>query len=243
MTAPGPNLSALAQRKVLIEEAVMAFSERVKRRFETEGRRRLRLLQKCIEDAEARVVALAAARIDPVTFLNDWVWLYEPRNPGRGLPAMLPLTLRPRQVDFIRFLQDLRRRRRNGLVEKSRDEGMTWIVIGYYIHCWLFEAGFSGGLGSRKLDLVDKSGDLDTLFEKARFIVRRLPAFLRPQGFSEKLHSKEALLLNPANGASIKGEGGDNIGRGGAPRSTSWTSTPKCPAPTACTPRSPRTPT
>ncbi|MXV20274.1 terminase [Deinococcus xianganensis] len=215
MTAGSDALGVQAQRTLMIKEAVMAYSDQLKRRFENEGRRRLKLLQRCVQDAEARVVAAAAARMDPVTFLNDWVWLYEPRNPGRGLPAVLPLTLRPRQVDFIRYLQNLRRNRRNGLVEKSRDEGMTWVVIGYYVWAWLHEAGFSGGLGSRKLDLVDKSGDLDTLFEKARFIVRKLPAFLKPQGFSEKLHSKEALLINPTNNANIKGEGGDNIGRGG----------------------------
>lgn len=215
MTLAVPNPAILEQRKAMIKAAVMAYSETVKRRFDHEGRRRVRLLERCRHDPEARVIALAAAKMDPVTFLNDWCWLYEPRNPGRKLPATLPLTLRPRQVDFVRYLQGLREGRRNGLVEKSRDEGMTWIVIGYYVWCWLFEPGFSGGLGSRKLDLVDKSGDLDTLFEKARFLVRRLPKFMRPKGYNEKFHSKQGLLTNPENGSSIKGEGGDNIGRGG----------------------------
>ncbi|RJF74451.1 terminase [Deinococcus cavernae] len=215
MTLPAVSPSLVQERKGLIESAVMGHSGVVNSRFEAEGRRRLKLLQKCNADPGARAVVLAMARLDPVAFLNDWVWLYEPRNPGRGLPARLPLTLRPRQADFVRWLQDLRKRRRNGLVEKSRDEGMTWIVIGYYVWCWLFESGFSGGLGSRKLDLVDKGGDLDTLFEKARFIIRQLPAWMKPQGFNEQKHSKEALLTNPVNHATIKGEGGDNIGRGG----------------------------
>lgn len=215
VAAPPPPPPPPLDRTALIAAQVMAYSLQVKARFETEGRRRIRLLKACLADANARVIAFAAAKMDPVIFLNDWAWLYEPRNPGRGLPARLPLTLRPRQVAFIRYLQDLRARRRNGLVEKSRDEGMTWIVIGYYVHCWLFEPGFSGGLGSRKLDLVDKLGDLDTLFEKARFLLQQLPDFLLPKSFSEKFHSKQGLLVNPDNGASIKGEGGDNIGRGG----------------------------
>lgn len=206
--------AAVLQRDTMVEQAVKAYSTQVEDRFTTEGRRRFELLRKC-KDPQKRAVALAMAKLDPVVFLNDWVWLNEPRNPGRGLPANLPLTLRPRQVDFIRFLQQLRTDRQHGVVEKSRDEGMTWMVVGYYVWCWLFEPGFSGGLGSRKLDLVDKAGDLDTLFQKARFIIEKLPKWMVPQKFRWDVHSKLGLLINPENGASIKGEGGDNIGRGG----------------------------
>ncbi len=207
--------AVLADRKRLVEASVLEHSAHVLRRFDGEARRRYKLLAKCQESAEARVIVLALAKVDPIQWMNDWVWLYEPRNPGRGLPSLLPLTLRPRQADYVRWLQDLRARQQNGLTEKSRDEGMTWIVIGYYVNRWLFEDGFSGGLGSRKLDLVDKLGDLDTLFEKARHILRNLPKWMRPTGYRERDHSKQALLLNPANGNTIKGEGGDNIGRGG----------------------------
>lgn len=205
----------LEGRADIVRETVLAHSAVVEQRFIAEGRRRLLLTDRCNRDPSARIVAMSMYKLDPVAWINDWVWLYEPRNPGRGLPVMLPLTLRPRQVEYVRWIQDLRRQRLNGLTEKSRDEGMTWVVIAYYLHAWLFENGFKGGLGSRKLDLVDKLGQIDTLFEKCRFILRNLPRWMRPKGFNERLHSKEALLLNPENENSIAGEGGDNIGRGG----------------------------
>lgn len=215
MTLQMSDPAIAAHRSMLIAQAVTTNNLRLVGQFDDTARRRYRMLEKCQKSAEARVVVLALAKIDPVTWMNDWVWLYEPRNPGRGLPAMLPLTLRPRQRDYVRWIQDRRARQQNGLTEKSRDEGMTWIVVSYYVHCWLFEPGFSGGLGSRKLDLVDKLGDLDTLFEKARHILRNLPKWMLPAKYRERDHSKQALILNPQNGNTLKGEGGDSIGRGG----------------------------
>ena len=38
---------------------------------------------------------------------------------------------------------------------------------------------------------------------------------MQPKGFKRKRDDCEAKLLNPANGAAITGEGGDDIGRGG----------------------------
>ena len=46
-------------------------------------------------------------------------------------------------------------------------------------------------------------------------IVRNLPHYLKPRGFKEHTHSNYMRLFNPANDATIIGEAGDNIGRGG----------------------------
>lgn len=154
-------------------------------------------------------------RTRPIEFLNDWVWILEPRNVERGLPTTLPLTLRPGQVGYVNFLLERTKTKTSGLVEKSRDEGMTWVTLGLFLHYWLFKDGFRGGIGSRKLDLVDKKGDMDSIFEKLRFMVRHLPKWLLPPQFNLKDHSPYGLLNNPYNGSSITGEGGNNIGRGG----------------------------
>ena len=71
------------------------------------------------------------------------------------------------------------------------------------------------GFGSRKEILVDRAGDLQSIFEKIRSIVRNLPHYMKPKGFREHTHSNYMRLLNPANDATIIGEAGDNIGRGG----------------------------
>jgi hypothetical protein len=103
----------------------------------------------------------------------------------------------------------------DGLVEKSRDMGITWLCCAYALHGWLFRPGFAAGFGSRKLELVDRRGDLDSIFEKLRFLLDNLPAWMLPKGFDRAEHDNLARLVNPANGSTITGEGGDSIGRGG----------------------------
>jgi len=103
----------------------------------------------------------------------------------------------------------------DGLAEKSRDVGFTWLCCAYALHGFLFRPQCAVGFGSRKLDLVDRKGDPDTIFEKIRLMLRRLPEWMVPAGFKWGEHDNYCRLTNPATGATITGEGGDNIGRGG----------------------------
>ncbi|MDR8268393.1 terminase, partial [Acinetobacter baumannii] len=86
---------------------------------------------------------------------------------------------------------------------------------GFFLHRWLFVEGFAGGVGSRKEELVDKKGDPKTLFHKFRDMFSKMPQWLKPKGFVEKVHDNYMRIINPDNGATITGEAGDNIGRGG----------------------------
>lgn len=115
----------------------------------------------------------------------------------------------------MRWLGEREERQEDGLAEKSRDVGFTWLCCAYALHGWLFRQGFSAGFGSRKEALVDRIGDPDTIFEKIRILYRHLPDWQKPAGFKESEHDNHLRLLNPANGSTITGEGGDNIGRGG----------------------------
>jgi hypothetical protein len=63
--------------------------------------------------------------------------------------------------------------------------------------------------------LVDRIGDPDSIFEKMRMIIRNLPAWMLPNGFSQHTHVTYMKIINSATGATITGESGKNIGRGG----------------------------
>jgi hypothetical protein len=168
------------------------------------------------ERAEAnKALTVHVCSSDPVLWINDWVWTYDPRNPIDGIPTTIPMRLRPKQEDFIRWIDDRISKKQNGLIEKSRDEGMTWVICAFFVHHWLFQKGFKGGIGSRKLDLVDRLGDPDSIFEKIRFIVRNLPRWMLPLGFQYDKHATYCRMINPVLDSSITGEGGVNIGRGG----------------------------
>lgn len=155
-------------------------------------------------------------RYHPVQFISRWVDTYDPRNAGvLGKHVRPPMVLFPRQVDMVNFLTWCLRRQQSGLIEKSRDMGATWVCSAYSVWLWLFVYGASIGWGSRKEMLVDRLGDLDSIFEKIRMVIRQLPPYFLPKGFHWKIHSNYMRLYNPENGNSITGEAGDNIGRGG----------------------------
>ncbi len=102
-------------------------------------------------------------------------------------------------------------------IEKSRDMGVSWMIIMVFVWFWLKpEGGTDFLLGSRIEDYVDKKGDMRTLMEKARYALRRLPKFLRPKGFSFKKHDNYMRLQNPETGSSITGESNnENFSTGG----------------------------
>lgn len=155
----------------------------------------------------------------PVEFINDWVDTYDPRNAGvPGKITRMPFIMFPRQVDLTRFLYACLEGEADGLIEKCRDAGATWLSVAVSVHLWRFYDGISIGWGSRKEQLVDKLGDMDSIFEKIRAVIRGLPPEFLPLGFSEKDHMTYMRVLNPQNGASITGEAGNNIGRGGRKR-------------------------
>lgn len=148
---------------------------------------------------------------DVVYWFTNWAWTYDPRRQ----PAFIPFDPWPKQVEFLRWIEGRELEHEDGLCEKTRDAGISWLCCGFAVHRWLFRDGDSTGFGSRKEIYVDRSGDPDSLFEKLRILVEALPPWMLPPGFNRTAHSTFCKLINPANGNTITGEAGDNIGRGG----------------------------
>lgn len=85
---------------------------------------------------------------------------------------MLPCVLFQRQREFIAWLHERFQTKTSAPVEKSRDSGATWMSAAFAVWVWLFHPGSTVGFGSRKEILVDRAGDLQSIFEKIRSIVR-----------------------------------------------------------------------
>lgn len=149
-------------------------------------------------------------------FIDHWMTTYDPRNAGQpGKMAYMPFCLFPKQREYILFIRERLATQTGGLIEKCRDVGLTWLSGAVSVCMWLFVPGAAVGWGSRKEDLVDKLGDPDSIFEKMRILIRMLPKEFRPKGFSVEDHMPFMRIVNPVTGATITGESGDNIGRGG----------------------------
>lgn len=166
-------------------------------------------------DRETTIAALKAHYKDnPVDFINDWGMTYDPRNADIGRPTNIPFLMFPKQEEFVRWIHDHWRGRRNGIAEKSREMGVSWLCVAFACWMYLFHPGSAIGFGSRKEIYVDELGDPKSIFEKIRFFLTHLPVELRPKGFNQQLHMPYMKVVNPENGATITGEAGDNIGRG-----------------------------
>lgn len=182
---------------------------------------RSKVLKQLISDPKTLKAAKEYYSTHPAEFIMDWMDTYDPRkSPTNANPALrgekwMPFVFFKRQKDVIDFFESCSHDQTGGLVEKCRDFGLTWLACGYSIWRWLFIKNDAIGWGSRKETLVDKPGDPDSIFEKIRLMLRRLPRIWLPAGFSWGRNSTYMKLLNPENGAIIAGEAGDNIGRGG----------------------------
>jgi phage terminase large subunit len=149
-------------------------------------------------------------RDNPADFIDDWGFTSDPRNAEIGLDVNVPFLLFKRQREYIVWLHDGWLDREDGLTEKSRDMGVSWLCVAFGVWMLLFHPGTVVGFGSRKETYVDAIGDPKSLFWKARAFLNALPAEFRPAS----LESPFMRILNNDNGASIIGEAGDNIGRG-----------------------------
>jgi hypothetical protein len=157
-------------------------------------------------------------RTRPAEFIEHWVSTYDPRAAGSDLPTHVPFILFRRQKEMVQFLLACLDGEGSGLIEKCRDVGATWVCCAFSVWLWLFWPGVAVGWGSRKEILVDKLGDPDSIFQKMRMIIQGLPREFWPAGFSPKDHMGYMKIVNPETGATITGEAGDNIGRGGRKR-------------------------
>lgn len=147
-------------------------------------------------------------------FFDKWLWTYNPRLAGKG-GAYIKFDLWPKQRELVRFIYGKVIAQEEGLVEKSRDVGATFVFAGFAMWAWRFIPGFKTTFGSRITDYVDKKDNPDSIFTKIRTMLYRLPPELLPRGFIPRRHDTYMMLTNPSGESSITGEGGENLGRGG----------------------------
>lgn len=179
---------------------------------------------------EARIERLRRIRADPkalsglrvyyrdhiARFIDDWGVTADPRNALLSPPraVVVPFVLFPKQIDWVDWVLERARLREPGLTEKSRDCGISWLAMATATSLCLFNRNLTIGFGSAKEDKLDRSGDPDCLFWKARTFLRHLPPEFRGS-WDENKHSAHLRIAFPDTGSAIVGEAGDNIGRGG----------------------------
>ena len=177
---------------------------------------RLERLKKLRERPELLPGIKAYYRDHPAQLIIDWGQTYDPRLVRRGLPANLPFLLFPKQEELAYWIIERWKNGEPGLIEKSRDMGITWLVMSLACCMCLLNREMAIGTGSRKEALVDVLGDPDSMLEKARLFMSGLPREFRG-GWdrNDKTCSAHMRIRFPEMDSIITGEAGDAIGRGG----------------------------
>lgn len=152
--------------------------------------------------------------------MNAFVWTFRQKRvneqgeevPCKGADAHWPFITWKVQDEAIDTLIDCIEGGHDAGIDKSRDMGASWICTAVIHHYFQFRGGTTFLEVSRKEELVDKRGDMDSLFEKHRYILNMQPAYLRPK----ILRDNHMNLGNEDIGSAIMGEttNGD-VGRGG----------------------------
>lgn len=174
---------------------------------------RMERLRRIRQDPEQLPALKQFYRANPAQFIIDWGMTTDPRNIDYGLPVTIPFLLFPRQEEWIDWVMDRRERLENGITDKSREMGLSWCSMGLAATLCMFNKEMVVGVGSRKEEYVDSTGDPKALLWKARKFISLVPQEFRG-AWDEKKHSQYMRVELPETGAIIKGEAGDNIGRG-----------------------------
>ena len=146
-----------------------------------------------------------------IFFIENFCWTYDPRSKNKNLPVVLF----DYQKDAVRYIIDHIDKGNNFLIEKSRDMGMSWLIVYVFIWYWLFREGTNLLVGSYKEKLVDDGVNQDALFGKLEYTLRNIPKWLLPRKFNIGKHRQKLKLINPENNNIISGDTmNPNFGRG-----------------------------
>ena len=161
---------------------------------------------KDVADAEVRLSLMDIER-----FFEMHAWTHEPRPGmlkmyGTTNPA-IPFLLFPKQKEIVHKLVDAIQNGESKLIEKSRDVGVSWLVVTVFLWFWLQKQGGNDFLlGSRKFEYVDKKGAQDTLFQKFRYNIYNIENAFLPEGWDANNNDNIGLITNPETGSFIRAE-------------------------------------
>ncbi len=155
--------------------------------------------------------------VDPARWICLWLWIEEPRL-LRGERPVKEYIAFAFQVELAQWFANKTAESDpyDGFVSKSRGLGASWIFAAMAMWAWLFRS-WRGILISRKEDLVDKKGDLNSLFGKIDFIIEHLPDWMLPlpteeiftryrmKNFLEHPHTTAALVGEATTAKSTRG--------------------------------------
>lgn len=170
-------------------------------------RQRAKLLLKSKNNNKLQAIVKRKCRESPLFFFNMFLFTYKPKSvweEKEPTSPHFPFITYPFQDDFILWIIDCIEKGEDNITEKSREMWFSWMILWIALWWFLFKS-WSGLIGSYKESCVDRSWDIDSLFERLRYMLERLPDWLK----SDDISSKYMNISSKKIGASISWDSGD----------------------------------
>lgn len=196
-----------ARRKRLFDEYVASPE------YQAKIMKRLQINDACFRYPEARKQMYESfKKLDTIddmvescmNFIELFCFTFDPRPQAN--PHDLPFIMYDFQKETVRWMIEHIEEGKDGLVEKSRDMGMSWILFAYVpVWYWLFKDGTNILVGSYKEIKVDDKSK-DSIFGMIDYTIMSLPKWILPRGFNKDKNRTQMKLINPQNWSQITGD-------------------------------------
>lgn len=144
---------------------------------------RVKLLEKAKNNKQLQNIEIEMCKRDILYFFKEY--LYTDKNSSlydETYPDVLPFIPYPYQVECIKEVWDSIMKGESVFIEKSRQMWFSWLIMAIFVYGFVFY-NHKYLVLSQKQDDVDKKGDMKSLFEKARFMLKNLPRWMLPEWF------------------------------------------------------------
>lgn len=168
---------------------------------------RMKALESGASDPAAAHFLREMCKKDILFWFDTFAWTYDPRRKDR----MVPFITYPYQEEAILKIKEAVEQGHDVVIEKSRDMGASWILIGAITWFFQFTNLFSSLMVSRNEDYVDAPNDPKSLFWKVDFLLEHQPRWLAPKQIKRtSMHIGNGEFGSVIDGESTTGE----VGRG-----------------------------
>ena len=137
---------------------------------------RYNILKRVKDDKQAQEILMAHCANDALYFFNTFLRTYDPRLTD----PIIPFITYPFQDKYIKAIIECVENDQDNITEKSRDMWFSWMILWILLWWFLFK-WWSSLIGSYKEDYVDEQGNMDSSFERLRYMISNLPKWMIPQ--------------------------------------------------------------
>ncbi|KKL64588.1 hypothetical protein LCGC14_2163450, partial [marine sediment metagenome] len=175
---------------------------------------RIRLHELLSRDVSMQQTFLAMCREKQQITFKTMLWTFQPKR-EQSIKKHLPFNTWEVQDELIEVLIRCIRYGGDRLVDKSREMGATWVILGCFFVEWLLIPDTTLLVASRKEEYVWKKGNPDTLYWKLIYMHKNLPLWVQPP-LRHGRELSERHMLNPVTNSVIDGESTNaDLGAGG----------------------------